>query len=313
MEKSKSSSATENEEGGLDLTSHRLRFLKFYQDRFHCLLSVDPAKMECTMTCLGQKGDDDTAKSVNEVCEFLKKTEIAELLALYTAAPYGHGFFDFLSLVDKRLIFAMGSIVNIDQNFYLPDISKSQFIHKMWLGYIGNTSYETHTVTSSIYGQTLLSCQYKVAVVDNKTRRPARHPDWWKNKYEKFVVGRKQNTFVTLDTPHNTLRSNVIVLRKDTDANQHTNWLTYPMYCINSVNNHVSQGHFKGKKNICRNWIKRLETLYLGESLEGDNLVIHLWKIDLVDNRIASHIYKQDKCIFQCIIDYHSSLATSQL
>ncbi|KAK3592738.1 hypothetical protein CHS0354_016494 [Potamilus streckersoni] len=313
MEKSKSRSATEEEEGGLDLTACRARLLKFYQDSFKCELYTDTSKMECTMTCLGQMYDDDAVKSVSEVCKFLKKIDVAETLALYTVTDCGHGFLDFARLVDRKLIFSIGSVINISKNFYLPAISKSKFIHKMWLGNIGNTSYESHTSTSSVHGQILLNCQNQGALVDNKTRRPTRLPDWWKNKYEKFVVGKKRYTFVKLDRPCDILSSDVLVVHNDRDENQHTNWLAYPMYCINSVNSYINQGHFKGKENICRNWIKRLEMLHLGESLEGDNLVVHIWKEDCVDNRIASHIYKGDKCIFQCIIDYHSSLATSQL
>ncbi|KAK7089867.1 uncharacterized protein [Littorina saxatilis] len=87
-----------------------------------------------------------------------------------------------------------GSVkLNISKELYDISIPKTPLVLEKELVYVGKSSMNLHTdVILPSKSLTLASCEVQSVLVDRETRRPAPHPDWWREKFGQYTDATKQ-------------------------------------------------------------------------------------------------------------------------
>ena len=67
----------------------------------------------------------------------------------------------------------------------------------------------------------------------------------------------------------------------------------------------AKQGHFRFlKQDLLSYPIESMECLFKGESVPGDELIVHVWEDDNIPYQLFCHIEKEDNVIFKGILRF---------
>ena len=173
------------------------------------------------------------------------------------------------------------------------------------LGHVGGASLNTvATLRNALSSQELAWNTNTVVCVDKSTRKPAVIPDWWKSKYADAIVGNKKVHIAPFSVPDDAYEYQVKVPWCDVDGYKHVNYLAYIRYCLDAamdaiVNDHFT--HFGG--DIFGHHVRKMEVLFIKESLGGDIINVSVWQDDKDANTLYFSMKRNDK-LFQCKMEF---------
>ena len=224
----------------------------------------------------------------------------------YPLDETGRTFRDFEKLTSDRLTFLVTSEVCFTKALYDPDIPKGSLLTTVKGGYIGNTSFNSHSLMKTESDELLVSNINQVVSIDMETRRPKPLPDWWKRKYEESAKRFQPYKLEKFPRAESTSIYHVKVAWSDTDMNNHATWSAYVRYAKDAAHHAFRTGSLSKFEENLENGISKIQSHYLGECLEGDELTVYIWE-DVQENyHIRCHIDKDKECIFQTIFSFFS-------
>lgn len=216
----------------------------------------------------------------------------------------GRTFRDFEKLTSDRLTFLVTSEVCFTKALYDPDIPKSSLLTTVRGGYIGNTSFNSHSFMKTESNELLISNVNQVVSIDMETRRPKPLPDWWKVKYAESAKKFESYKLERFPRRENTSVYHVKVAWSDTDMNNHATWSAYVRYAKDAAHHAVRTGSLPDFEENLGKGISKIQSHYLGECLEGDELTVYIWEDSRESYQLKCHIDKNEECIFQTVISF---------
>lgn len=94
----------------------------------------------------------------------------------------------------------------------------------------------------------------------------------------------------------------------DTDSYRHTNYESYVRFCLDAAMDAVSKGFYAGfSGDILRYDVATIENLYVGECVEGQELIVHTWQDKERPRRLLFGVESAEdgKTIFQSSMEFH--------
>lgn len=222
----------------------------------------------------------------------------------YRLDETGKTFRDFEKLTSDCLTFLVTSEVCFTKALYDPDVPKNTLLTTIKGGYIGNTSFNSHSLLKTENSDLLISNINQVVSIDPKSRRPKPLPDWWKMKYAESAKQFQSYKLEKFPRAENTSVYHVKVAWSDTDMNNHTTWSAYVRYAKDGAHNAARTGSLPNFEENLRKGISKIQSHYLGECLEGDELVVYIWEDVGECYQLKCHIDKDKDCLFQCVISF---------
>ncbi|GFN93387.1 hypothetical protein PoB_001989300 [Plakobranchus ocellatus] len=218
----------------------------------------------------------------------------------------------------EKDFFAFGSCVEISLSraLYDPAVPKWPLDFRLTLGHVGPCSVaKTEQYYARLGGgerALLWSNRHQRVIVDKKTRKPARVPAWFLNKYQGRGCLEQGITFRPFKRPAVTYCHRVQVQWSETDEYGHANWASYmkwvtdalhaallPKKTGNSTTTNPSQEKsaqgqpggqsqqtsIRGAGALCgiteetvRRGLAKFQVTYYRECLEGDQIQAHVWQ-----------------------------------
>ena len=231
-----------------------------------------------------------------------------------------HGLMTYYDLVSgqSRTFFNATTIIQLNNN--ISEINFDSYYGKnrpfrfsLYLSHVGRTSF-TLTVdmynhlTNEIYG----TCRSKIVYTDAKTRRPVKLPNYLiegvKDSMQKLKI-KPQNIekLGTFDIPSEAFSYKLKVLHSDCDRNLHVNQSTYPRWCSDVLNRHLTKQsdltYYEKNKGI---HMKEMVMQYLGEALVNEMIIVYMWQDS---NQIFfAFVQETGKQIFNAKLNLHESI-----
>lgn len=182
----------------------------------------------------------------------------------------------------------------------------------MYLGYIGNSSLNSVLVLSDAdSNKEVVRNVHQVVMVDTDTRRPKKIPDWWKRKYQNWVIGNQALVSPKLKSPPNNDVHiySITVAWNEVDGYSHINYASYIKFCFDTAMDGVAHGVYSRLHQT--KWlynVKKWSLFYKGESKVGDLLHIASWE-DTDDPYILNFdITRGGQTIFQSHIEFNEPM-----
>lgn len=178
---------------------------------------------------------------------------------------------------------------------------------KLHLGYVGTSSLNTVAVLSDTNSGAVLARNVnQVVVIDKSTRKPTPVPDWWRQKYESFVVENERLILPSLDIPkENTYRYDLKVSWNDIDAYGHTNFLSYVKYCFDAGMDAVDKKFYTSlHDDILKYNVKDIESSYRGECQAGDAITVVTWQNAQNPFKLHFSVEKDGKALYQSSVEF---------
>ena len=145
-------------------------------------------------------------------------------------------------------------------------------------------------------GNLLVEKCLKFGLIDNATRKPIPHPDWFVKKYS-HLYGSGSPAELLRQTipepPKECFQWRTIVRFSDMDSNFHANQSVYVKFCFDCATTASLSGklvHFTGDINSYP--VLDISIDYLGESFAGDELIVVMWQDHKDVSKLSFTIYK---------------------
>ena len=145
-------------------------------------------------------------------------------------------------------------------------------------------------------GNLLVQKGLKFGIIDNVTRKPVPHPDWFVKKYS-YLYGSESTPELLRQTipdpPKDCFQWGTIVRFSDMDSNFHANQSVYIKFCFDCAATASLGGslvHFTGDINAYP--VLDISIDYLGESFAGDELIVVMWQDHKDVSKLSFSIYK---------------------
>lgn len=225
----------------------------------------------------------------------------------------GSTFLDFDKLISDKYYFAASIRTQMTETLYqLMDVDDPPSISvEVNLGYAGNKSLNLVEVMSdktsdSVLARNVIQC----VLLDRATRKPASIPDWWKCKYEPFVVENRKLVLSIFPTPkENTKRYSIKPSWNDVDSNMHVGHLSYVGFCFDAAMDAVRNNFYAGfYGDILKYNVRTFESTYKGESQAGDLLTVVTWQNSQNPLLLHFSIEKDAKVIYQSSAEFFGQL-----
>lgn len=218
-------------------------------------------------------------------------------------------FLEYDKMTSGVLTFMASSRTSVNDAFYKlldSDVVPALSV-QLHLGYVGTSSLNTVAVLSeSKSGIELARNVNQVVVIDKATRRPTPIPDWWRHKYESFVVENERLIVPSLDIPtENTFRYDLKVSWNDIDGYRHANFVSYVRYCFDAAMEAVDKKFYSCfHDDILKYRVKDIESAYKGECQAGDCLTVVTWQNAQNPFKLHFSLEKVGKVIFQSSVEF---------
>jgi acyl-CoA thioesterase FadM len=214
-------------------------------------------------------------------------------------AEKGGSFMDATSLKpDNSSYVLIKQVIRINPEIYkFHFLSDASFKITRKLCEPGRTTNNTVTKMFDIKsGNLLVERCAKIGLIDNVTRKPVPHPDWFVKKYS-YLYGSESPPELLRQTipdpPKNCFQWRTIVRFSDMDSNFHANQSVYVKFCFDCSTTASLSGnlaHFTGDINSYSLFDISID--YLGESFAGDELIIVMWQDHKDVSKLSFSIYK---------------------
>lgn len=183
---------------------------------------------------------------------------------------------------------------------------------QLHLGYVGTSSLNTVAVLSDPNSGAVLARNVnQVVVIDKATRKPAPIPDWWRRKYESFVVENERLILPPLDVPkENTYKYDLKVSWNDIDGYRHVNFASYVKYCFDAAMDAVDKKFYTCfDDDILKYSVKDIESSYRGECQAGDSVTVVTWQNAQNPFKLHFSLEKDGKVIYQSSVEFFELLS----
>jgi acyl-CoA thioesterase FadM len=193
----------------------------------------------------------------------------------------------------ERDFYTKGNLVNGIRQVVLP-------------GYVGTTSYSTlNSMYHQLSGRLLAASVSQLVLVSRETRKPVALPEWWRELYKGMMPEVGSLSVKILDMPENTINYPLKVAWSDADGYRHTNMAVYIRFCMDAGAMASLNGKYNNFSGDLANIpMKRIISVYKGESTPGEELTIKTWEQEGRDDTIHFHIFRVDKLLFQSTAVY---------
>ena len=220
----------------------------------------------------------------------------------------GKTFLEYDTFTEKYYTFLASVETDVSRELYdLPLLEEWPGLKvNFHLGYLGSASLNTvATLHNAATGQVLASNTNTVVCVDKTTRKPTLIPDWWKEKYANAVIGNRKLQIEPFPTPDDAFCYQVKVSWSDVDIYKHNNYISYIKYCLDAAMDAMVKGELeKFEGDITEHFVKRMEVLYIGESLACDIIDVFVWQDASDHNTLFFSMNNGTKNIFQSQIQF---------
>lgn len=230
-----------------------------------------------------------------------------------TDPQVGSSFLEFDKLCIENYYFAASIRTHVTEALYqLMDQRQPPSISvDINLGYVGNKSLNLVEVmfdktSDSVLSRNVMQC----VLLDKATRKPTSIPDWWRYKFEPFVVGNQNLVLPIFPTPkENTSRYSMQPSWNDVDANMHVGHLSYVRICFDAAMDAVRNNLYTGfHDDILKYNVRGFESTYKGESQARDLLTVVTWQNSQNPFLLHFSIEKDGKVIYQSSVEFFGQL-----
>ena len=187
-----------------------------------------------------------------------------------------------------------------------PNDQRQDFSQKLTmdinLGHMGQKSFGTQHILYSPNGCTELLQGYLWWVyVSKETRKSATLPRWWQ---ERFCGEVTSNTAPypapsITDIPPDAYQIKRLITNKDIDHFGHANNQVYVQHCIDCIAEAVQCGYYTVP---ILSFMKHIQVLYLGESMEGDELTVTTWQFPGDLGKVVCQVRKGDRALAHILV-----------
>lgn len=240
----------------------------------------------------------------------------------------------FLSVQDLHSqygLFQASTRLSLSRDLYDLDLPKSPLTLDKELVYVGRSSLNIHTGVALRPGGgarppvLLATCEVQSVLVDRETRRPAQHPQWWRERYGAFSQPGRQLVVSVRPEPPAADSSAAVgsappsepaaaaahaqqdlpfppdggvwswslrVCDSDSDAYGHANWSVFLKYCLDALAMGAGSHDPRAAQRIKSRALKRADIAYVSEGSIGQDLRVKFWKDPVI--RGSVHFSTQD-------------------
>ena len=237
-------------------------------------------------------------------------------------------------------LFQGSAHLKISKEMYDVTVPKTPLTLEKELVYVGKSSMNIHTaVILPSRSLTLATCEVQSVLVDRESRRPAPHPDWWREKFGCFtdperqlkvtvegepnqtgtlgqgskshggagLVSRGETCQVVQDLPirDGVTSFDLTVNHSDSDAYGHLNWTAFVKYCLDAVMTGVSKD---ASRLMATRAVKSVKISFVGEGSVGQRLRVKFWKDEVVSEALHFRIVDLDsgQLITYAFVEFYS-------
>ncbi|XP_070556516.1 uncharacterized protein [Ptychodera flava] len=209
----------------------------------------------------------------------------------------------------NTLLFLLGGVNHVSTKLYnlAADSPQTPVMIRCFLNAIGRTSmgygHELRTLESN---ELLGTLAVKVVCVDEKTRRPQAHPDWYINKYLPLVQEPETSLMKAHVENESCFRYKTTVLPSDIDNQDHLSYLSFLRYCSDCATVAFQCNAMKKFTGSFTQYkVKSVSLLYLSEANVNDELDIDIWEDGKQSDKLNFIISKAGEDIFHCSVQLH--------
>lgn len=208
-------------------------------------------------------------------------------------------FMDTISLKpDNSSMVLIKQVIMINPEIYkFHFLSDASFKFTQQLCEPGRTTNTTVTKMFDIKsGNLLVERCVKNGLIDNDTRKPVPHPDWFVKKYSHLYGSGSPSELLRQtipEPPKDCFQWRTIVRSSDMDTNFHANQSVYVKFCFDCATTaSLSEKlvHFTGDINGYP--VLDISIDYLRESFAGDELIVVMWQDHNDVSKLSFSIYK---------------------
>ena len=208
-------------------------------------------------------------------------------------------FMDAISLQpDNSSNVLIKQVITINPEIYkFHFLSDASFKITQQLCEPGRTTNNTVTKMVDIKsGNLLVKRCVKSGLIDNVTRKPIPHPDWFVKKYSHLYGSGSPAELLRQaipEPPKDCFQWRTIVRFSDMDSIFHANQSVYVKFCFDCATTASLSGklvHFTGDINSYP--VLDISIDYLGESFAGDELIVVMWQDHKDVSKLSFTIYK---------------------
>ncbi|XP_077984743.1 uncharacterized protein LOC144439335 [Glandiceps talaboti] len=200
----------------------------------------------------------------------------------------------------------------IQTNFY--DMVKHNptkaVIVNLFMSSLGKTSIGFRKELRTLECDELLSAvDTKVVIVNEETRQPRPHPEWYVEKFGPLVKGPAPAAVKRLGSKPQVgvFRYVVDVLPSDVDNQNHMSYLTYLKFCSDCAHFAAESGALgKYRGDFAKYRVKNVSSLYEAEATLHDKLDVDVWEDMHQSDTLNFVISRKGSDIFHCSMQIHS-------
>ncbi|XP_064626352.1 uncharacterized protein LOC135487023 isoform X2 [Lineus longissimus] len=201
----------------------------------------------------------------------------------------------------EHFVFYVSCSIDWERDFYTKGNLLSNLRQVILPGYVGTSSYNSlNKMYHQSSGKLLASSVSQLVLVSRQTRKPVALPEWWRELYKGMMPEVDSLQIKILETPGHTICYPLRVSWSDADGYRHTNMSVYIRFCMDAAATASLGGKYKNfSGDIANIPMKRIVSVYKGESRPGDDLIVKSWEQDGRDDTIHFQIFQGDQLLFQ--------------
>ena len=243
------------------------------------------------------------------IYEILRWSDGVEIIAENIHNPLtGHSVLDFDKMFANRLVFIASFKCTLREGMYkLVDTSDPTPISFDYgLHNFGNSSFGVVVDMVDETGRGLGQVAKQSVVIDQYTRKTVPIPDWWKKKHGSRAREKRKLVTPELSVPtENTYMYGIKVSWNDIDTNNHVNYKSYVLFCLDAAMDAVKHGFYVGFfGDILKYNVKTVQVRYVNEALAGDNLTVITWQDAQNPRVIHFSIEREGNALVQCSMEF---------
>lgn len=220
----------------------------------------------------------------------------------------GQTFLEYDKLTSNTYTFLASTQTEVSRDFYdlLDQASFPQLDLCVRLGYIGGSSLNSQCQVRELEsGKVLANNTNTVVTVDKTTRKPTPVATWWKEKYQDHAFGNERLIIQAFTVPEKTSKYETRVPWSEVDGYKHTNYLSYIRFCLDAGMDAMTRGELsKFSGDIYTHHVKKMQTLYKGETKAGDVISISTWEDTEDPFKVRFDMKKDGATVFQCSMEF---------
>lgn len=238
--------------------------------------------------------------SFNDAQSVFKFMAACRSFALHTSADEIGPFLDFPKVTEGKFTFMKSTQLSFFRQLHVID-ERSKFFVKFYIAYVGVSSYATYSDLVDGDNNLFFRVFTCFVLIDKLNRKSLAFPDWWVKKYK--PINEQRINIPRLHKPENCFQYHVTISKCDTDAYNHTNYLSYLLFCEAALEKAMQSDIFNYMKHLELNKNK-VNILYVKETLLDELLTVFVWRNQSYNEDINFHIVREGDLVCQIIFSF---------